>query len=270
MSKSKIDWCDETINIFTGCNGPDGKRCPYCYAQKMAKRLAAIPGQGKYRRIVENNGDPFAPAFHFDVIGTEMDRLKRARKPRRVFIGSMGDMCFDGNAECFDGLGRPDGPVNSGMVQRIVAQFCDNLPQHTFQILTKRPDLLSIEVKWPVNVHLGVSLSRDYDAHRITTLLDKKKLADYAAPDGRWPFKMVLWASVEPLLDEDFNPRYLRGLDWVVIGAETGGRKGVSSAYILAACRVVVWCAVNGIPCFVKDNMRQADHTYDWPREFPA
>ena len=119
MSKSKIDWTDETINPFTGCNGPNGKRCSYCYAEKMAKRLAAMPGGKKYRLIAKhNNGDPFAPTFNSSVLCDEADRLGRSRKPRRVFIGSMGEMCFGGSCCFFALLGKADGGINTEIVQK--------------------------------------------------------------------------------------------------------------------------------------------------------
>jgi len=271
MGKSKIDWCDETINIFTGCNGPHGVRCPYCYAHKMAKRLAGMPGGGKYRGAAKhNNGDPFGPAFHKDVLNAEIDRLERARKPRRVFIGSMGDMCFEGPGILLSGGNRNYGcDFDSGEVQKAIANFCTALPQHTFHILTKRPDLLSVEVEWPSNVWLGVSVSRGEDTDRIATLLDKKAVGTGSQGGGRWHPHMVLWASVEPLLDGYFNPNWLAGLGWVVIGAQTGNRQEIDGAIIRAAQRIVNWCAASDTPCFAKDNMRQADPDYDWPREFP-
>jgi len=261
MTKSKIDWLmgGDTINPFTGCR----HGCSFCYARKMAKRLAAMPGGAKYRRVAENSdGDPFAPAFHMDVLQAEKDRLARTRKPRRVFVGSMGEMCFEGMAHFFDGEHPGPDVIRTQETQKAIARLCTGLPQHTFQILTKRPDLLSHEVEWPSNVHLGVSLSRDEDAHRIDTLLNNRLLWE---PRNQ----PLLWASVEPLLDSRFDPGCLRGLDWVVIGAKTGGRKRVPIFLVQAAQRIVRWYAANKIPCFVKDNMRRADPDFDWPREFP-
>lgn len=270
MSKTKIDWTDETINPFTGCNGPHGTRCSYCYAQKMAKRLAGMPGGEKYRRVAKHSdGDPFVPAFHVSTMAEEMERLRRARKSRRVFVGSMGEMCFNGRALYFDENGDRGCDVISMSIQNAIAHFCAGLPKHTFQILTKRPDLLGIETPWPSNVHLGVSVSTTDDSHRIATLLDKKAVGVAGIGGGRWHPHMALWASVEPLLDKDFEADDLRGLDWVVIGAETGTGKPSSHEIVEAAKWIVHCCGWHNTPCFVKDNMRQADLGYDWPREFP-
>ena len=266
MSKSKIDWTDETINPFTGCNGPNGKRCSYCYAEKMAKRLAAMPGGKKYRLIAKhNNGDPFAPTFNSSVLCDEADRLGRSRKPRRVFIGSMGEMCFGGSCCFFALLGKADGGINTEIVQKKIAKFCTALSRHTFQILTKRPDLLSVDVKWPSNVHLGVSITNKYDVDRVQKLLlylAKWRLAHPTLD------RFKCWASIEPLHGE-MDTEKLIGLDWVVIGAKTGGRRGVARSIIRAAQEIDAWCALNDVPCFVKDNMRGADPDFDWPREFP-
>ncbi len=267
MPRSKIDWTDETINPFTGCH----HGCSFCYARKMANRQIHMPGGKKYRRVAKHGvGNPFWPAFHMDVLAHERDRLERIRKPRRVFVGSMGEMCFDLRAVAFDGRGRSALPIDSEMLQGTIAEFCADLPGHTFQLLTKRPDLLSHKVEWGSNVHLGVSVSKTDDAHRIATLLDKKAVGTGSQGGGRWHPQMKLWASVEPLLDRGFNPYCLRGLDWVVIGAKTGGRKVVPGLIVRAAARIMEWCAAADVPCFVKDNMRKADLNYNWPREFPT
>ncbi|MEA3225108.1 MAG: DUF5131 family protein [Planctomycetota bacterium] len=272
MSKSKIDWLvgGDTINPFTGCNGPHGKRCTFCYAQKMARRLAGMPGGEKYRRVADaRHGDPFWPAFHQSVLLDAGYTLGRARKPRRVFIGSMGDMCFEGSMFCPETYSRYEYEMHTEELQRKIAAFCAALPQHTFLILTKRPDLLDVEVEWPSNVHLGVSISRHSDMHRVATLRSKKMIGVGSQGGGRWHPYMVIWASVEPLLDKLINPKYLAGLDWVVIGAETGTRKDVPASIIQAAQRVEGWCQAYGIPCFTKDNMRKADPGHHWLRELP-
>ena len=67
----------------------------------------------------------------------------------------------------------------------------------------------------------------------------------------------------------EMDTEKLIGLDWVVIGAETGTRKKVSDFIIQSAKWIVCWCGNNNVPCFVKDNMRQADPDCVWPREFP-
>jgi protein gp37 len=144
---------------------------------------------------------------------------------------------------------------------------------HTILLLTKRPDLLDVNVVWPSNVHLGVSVTSNADAGRIATLLEKgRAMREQVGASGPG----VLWASVEPLLDPNFDALNLVGLDWVVVGAQTGvdaAKPGSQEANfrVRAAAWIVEWCRANKVPCFVKDNLcRQAGGRGAWPREFPA
>ncbi len=286
MSKSKIDWLNggDTINPFAGCrNG-----CDFCYARKMAHRLAhmdgtvyqkvlwATSGEDPETGIAYGDGNSFAPAVHLDVLQREQGRLCRAKTPRRVFVGSMGDICYDGLAVTFaaDGSLMPMSTwwPTLGLQNRI-AQFARFLldcgTQHTILLLTKRPNLLARYVQWSTNVHLGVSITGNSDAHRIDELH-----RFYGSSGANEPWNEckpgVLWASVEPLLDPDFDPECLAGLDWIVVGAQTGPGVPKPTPLILqAARRVVGWCLKNNVPCFVKDNLRRSDNWLGWPREYP-
>lgn len=84
--------------------------------------------------------------------------------------------------------------------------------QHTFQILTKRHQRLSAlapALDWPPNVWIGVSVENQHWAdHRIPALLE--------VPAN------VRFLSVEPLLQEVNLNRYLDGIDWVIVGGESG------------------------------------------------
>jgi len=232
----------------------------------MARRLSKIGGT-VYERVKAATGGSFAPAIHLDVSRRVEARLARARKPRRVFIGSMGDMCFEGRAVMFatDGTRqRAREPFwTTSDTQAHVARFATGLPRHTFLLLTKRPDLLSPGANWPRNVHLGVSVTDYDDAHRINSLLNW-------LPIG-WPG--IRWASVEPLLDPDFDPDCLSGLGWVVIGAQTGPGAPDGWPILAAARRIVGWCKENRVPCFVKDNLRRWTASEaappPWPMEVP-
>jgi len=265
MSASKIDWCDETINFFTGCrNG-----CKFCYARKFARRLAGIKGT-VYERVKEQTADPFRPAVHLDVSRKEETRLERTRKPRRVFVGSMGDMCFEKNAAVYGSDGerlRVLGGWNTDDIQAHSIRFCRTLLNkgHSFLFLTKRPDLLSGDLAWSPNMHVGTSVTSNLDAHRTFEL--HKWYVDTKWKPG------AIWASVEPLLDPNFDTTFLTVLDWVVIGGQTGpgGIKTSKDrgALLASAKHIVSFCAVSGIPCFVKDNMRSLDDGFNWPRAFP-
>jgi protein gp37 len=271
---SAIDWLQggPTVNFFTGC----GSACPWCYARDMAHRLAHIEGTvyQRVRRVTDSmemwhsppcGGDPFAPALHLDVMRAAEERLAGSRKPKRVFVGSMGDMCFDGAALAWGPDGQPMTPLCTGAVQGVVASFARHLPQHTVLALTKRPDLLVPEA-WTQNVHLGVSVTRVADADRVAALLGYARGLPEAARPG------VLWASVEPLLDPAFDPEPLCGLGWVVVGLGSGRAKphGPRREALLDAARgIVAWCAAMGVPCWCKDSVATAGADR-WPRELPA
>lgn len=103
MRKTKIDWCDSTVNPVVGCtNG-----CPYCYARKINDRFNFVNEWSEPR---------FFP-----------ERLKRfrCRKPQSVFIDSMSDIgCWE-----FEWFGKTMDAVR------------DN-PQHRYIALTKNPERL--------------------------------------------------------------------------------------------------------------------------------
>lgn len=305
---SKIDWLDggDTVNFFTGCNGPGGTPCDFCYARRMATRLSGIKGtvyeRVKYATgtadsgtgILDSYGDPFSPAFHRDVYEREQERLTRYRRggkrpgytarPRRIFVGSMGDMCFEGLARCFDSDEKkmvcPSHMYTDG-VQRETAKWSERVGAagHTILLLTKRPDLLDLNVRWPANVHLGVSVTSDADAGRIKQLLTWREFNTVVGPSclggRRGPF--VLWASVEPLLG-NLDPECLRGLGWVVCGLQSGPgapkmepRMGAGTKrWVLdkAVKRIIEWCRSNAVPVFVKSSVPKALGG-EWPTEYP-
>lgn len=267
MAQTKIDWCDETINPFTGCR----QGCEFCYAKKMATRFAGKAGS-VYQRVKDERGSPFIPAIHLDVLDRERARLSRHSsrpryprnfRPRRVFVGSMGDMCFKGLATTFSAAGWTLPMAewwNTNQLQHTIARFAASVAPHTILLLTKRPDRLDRTVAWPRNVHIGVSATNTEQAHdRLSILL--QRIAGDAVP----------WISIEPLLDPEFDTTtlFLEGLGWVVVGGLTGSRGTDLTAMRPAAERIVDGCRGIGIPIFVKDNLRLALPEVDWPREFP-
>jgi protein gp37 len=197
MGTTSIEWAEAVWKPVTGCT-PVSAGCRHCYAQRMATRLA-----GRYGYPAE---DPFRVTLH-----GRMDEPLRWRTPRRVFVCSMGD------------LFHADVPDEFLL---LVWQRMWECPQHTFLVLTKRPErmrqVLAGDFLNPLpNVWLGVSVENQVTAEaRIPALL-----ATRAA---------VRWVSCEPLLGavDLFQPpvgdpaQYLDGmiwgLDWVVCGGESG------------------------------------------------
>lgn len=214
-----IEWTDETWNPVTGCDRVSSG-CDNCYALTLAKRLKAM-GQAKYQR----DGDPrtSGPGFGVTCHPHVLDEPLRWRKPRRVFVNSMSDLFHREVRDEF-----------IGSVWRSMAQA----RQHTFQVLTKRPQRMAKLLArwadhssdsasggprwrdhhlpwnesdtWPLpNVWLGTSIESDDYTFRADHLR--------ATPAA------VRFLSLEPLLGP-LPSLDLTGIDWVIVGGESGPR----------------------------------------------
>ena len=173
------------LEPVTGCNKVS-PGCKNCYAETMARRLKAM-GQEKYR-----NG--FEVTLHPDALGEPM----RWKKPRLVFVNSMSD------------LFHADIP-NDFIIQ--VFQTMTMTPQHSFQVLTKRPErveFLNPVLPWEPNIWMGVSVESATYRTRIEYL---RHSCD----------AQVKFLSLEPLLGP-LPALNLEGIDWVITGGESGPR----------------------------------------------
>ena len=226
---SKIEWTGETWNPITGCSKiSDG--CQNCYARVMAKRLKAMR--------VEKYSDGFRLALHTK----ELEKPLSWKKPRTIFVCSMSD------------LFHSDVPTE---FIEAVFETIEQTPQHAYQILTKRADRLAdfFESRaCPPNAWLGVTVeNREHGLPRIDFLRQVK------AP--------IRFLSLEPLL-EALDGMDLRGLDWVIIGGESGPK---ARPFDLIWChKIIKQCGGSDIPVFVKQ--LGANPVYfgspDWPRGY--
>jgi protein gp37 len=156
---TRIEWTDATWNPVTGCTKVS-QGCKNCYAERDWKRLAA-PRETPNRYT----GRAFTGVrCHEDVLALPL----RWKKPRRIFVNSMSDLFHED---------VPDGFID--LVFAAMAQA----PQHTFQVLTKRPERM---LRW-----------LDAGAHlRMTRCF--RNFVQYSAPVGPWPLPNVwLGVSVE-------------------------------------------------------------------------
>lgn len=263
MSISHIEWTDVTLNPTTGCDRVS-PGCDNCYALTMAKRLKAM-GNPKY----QNDGDPrtsgsgFGITTHADVLAAPL----RWRIPRRVFVNSMSDL------------------FHARVPREFVAQLWDVMartPQHTYQILTKRPDRMARVVKglpagpWHAaplrNVWLGTSVEDQARAdQRIQHLYDTPAAVRFLSVEpllDRVDVDRYLWLSSSNTAGpwRDFNGRVRVGgsgvggqafttmptpdLHWVIIGGESGpGARPMNLAWVRGLAEQ---CAAAKIPVFVK------------------
>ena len=181
-SKSAIEWTESTWNPVTGCT-KISTGCKNCYAERMAKRLQAM-GQFNYR-----NG--FRVTCHHHVL----DLPLRWKKPQMIFVNSMSDLFHKKVPEVF-----------------ILKTFAtmNTASQHTFQILTKRAahlEDLSSSLPWSNNIWMGVTVEDSDYKERINSL--------------RRTDAYIKFLSLEPLL-EDVGDLDLEGIDWVIVGGESG------------------------------------------------
>ena len=182
MTATTIEWTNTTWNPVTGCTKISAG-CHNCYAERMANRLRAM-GQTNYK-----NG--FALTCHPQML----DLPKRWRKPRLVFVNSMGDLFHKDVPDQF----RQD--VFDVMIET---------PRHTYQLLTKRSERLQAFAKslaWPVNLWMGVSVESEAVVNRIDHL--------------RGVPAEVRFLSIEPLLGPIASLN-LEGIKWVIVGGESG------------------------------------------------
>ena len=179
---SKIEWTEETWNPVTGCSKiSDG--CLNCYAERLSRRLHAM-GQPKYARV-------FEVTCHPDTLQQPLSW----KKPRLVFVNSMGDLFHE--------------DVPDDFIFRVF-NVMKQASTHTFQVLTKRGErlaALSDSLPWPDNIWMGVTVESDRYLSRVEHL--KSSGAS------------IKFLSLEPLLSSLTNLR-LDGVDWVIVGGESG------------------------------------------------
>ncbi|NIV33123.1 MAG: DUF5131 family protein [Anaerolineae bacterium] len=253
---STIEWLARpstkpaTWNPVTGCT-KCSPGCKNCYAERMSKRLAG------------RHGYPEAPR-NFDVT-LHPDKLAQPRhwrKPRTIFVVSMGDLFHE--------------KVPYSYIQN-VWNIMETADQHTFLVLTKRPDrmldfLTSSEGRFAVrgymrplpNVWLGVTAENQNALKQRWPVLQQVEAA-------------IKFLSVEPMLDDVFAA-FEQGWslpDWISFGGESGtGARPMHPNWLRAGLE---FCRCWGIPPFFKqwgawapyptDSSPSYAHHYWWDKE---
>lgn len=145
-TNSSIEWTDTTWNPVVGCRAYS-PGCANCYAETMSVRLAGMatagtaagknPGRKAHYLNVVNNG---GWRGNVELVPEAMTDPFKWRKPRRVFVNSMSDLFYgdDRDRRACESMGIPFQPVPFDFIDRVFAVMALT-PQHTFQVLTKRP-----------------------------------------------------------------------------------------------------------------------------------
>ncbi|HEV57771.1 MAG TPA: phage Gp37/Gp68 family protein [Phycisphaerales bacterium] len=224
-TQSAIEWTESTWNPVTGCTKISAG-CANCYAERMARRLQAM-GQYRYRHGFEVTLQPEA-----------LDEPARWRRSRMVFVNSMSDLFHEA--------------VPTAFIRRVFDVMKANR-RHTFQIRTKRSARLrelAPSLDWPDNIWMGVTVEREDYRDRIADL--------------RTIGCGVRFLSLEPLLGP-MSQLDLAGVDWVIVGGESGpGARPMDAEW---ARGVRDRCVAMGIPFFFKQwggvNKKRAGRVLD-------
>ena len=118
-TNTKIQWTDTTWTVTTGCDKVS-QGCSKCYAEVMSNRLQAMGVRG-YEGIIKNN----RWTGKINLLPEKLEEPLHWKKPRMIFVNSMSD------------LFHPSVPFEFVDKVYAVMGICF---QHTFQILTKRPE----------------------------------------------------------------------------------------------------------------------------------
>jgi len=207
---SSIEWTQATWNPVTGCT-KISQGCKHCYAERMAKRLQAM-GKSQYQ-----NG------FKLTLQPSMLDLPRKWKRPRVIFVNSMSDLFHE------------DVPLD--YIKRVF-DVMNECPQHTFQVLTKRPERAAQyapDVCWSDNIWMGTSVENVLVRHRIASLRE--------VPAN------VRFLSVEPLIGPIRNLA-LTGIHWVIVGGESGpGARPIEADWVRY---IRDRCVERGVPFFFK------------------
>lgn len=200
---TSIEWTETTWNPVRGC-ARISPGCEHCYAERMAHRFSG-PGM------------PYEGLTHASKVGPKWTGRVRLvhealheplgwRQPRVVFVNSMSDL------------------FHEDVPDEFIASVFDTMERasiHTFQVLTKRADrllALAPRLTWSPNVWMGVSVESATHAWRIDRLRSTGALTKFL--------------SLEPLLGP-LPGLDLRGIDWAIVGGESGpGCRPMDAAWV--------------------------------------
>ena len=202
MANTKIEWTESVWNPVVGCSRVS-RGCNHCYAERMARRLAAMAVAAR-----ERGDDPGRAANYGKALSRRgrwngtitldrgaLEEPRSWRQPRIVFVNSMSDL-FHKNV-----------PLDFIKEMFAVMNKC---AAHTFQVLTKRAERLaevSSELQWTPNIWMGVSVEDEDTASRVDHL--------------RITGSKTRFLSCEPLLGP-LTKLDLTGIHWVIVGGESG------------------------------------------------
>lgn len=177
-----IEWTDATWNPVRGCT-KISPGCKHCYAERFAERFRGVKGH------------PFEQGFDLRLIPGKIGEPLRWKSPQRIFVNSMSDLFHDN--------------IPLDYIKRVFAVM-NQAGWHQYQVLTKRAERLEAvasELPWAPHIWMGVSVENGDYLWRIDHLRRTKAY--------------IKFLSIEPLLGP-LGKINLCGIDWVIVGGESG------------------------------------------------
>jgi len=197
-AQSKIEWTDATWNPVRGCT-KISPGCAHCYAETFSERFRGVKGH------------PFEHGFDLRLVPEKLGEPLRWSAPRRIFVNSMSDLFHKA---------VPDEYIKTVVNVMLQANW------HTYQILTKRPERMAQLLQGRLSGAAGAShiwwgVSVENKTHGLPRVQILQKSA-----------ALVRFLSVEPLL-ESLGTFDLSGIDWVIVGGESGqGARQMKPAWV--------------------------------------
>lgn len=216
--KTEIEWTDATWNPITGCSVVSSG-CKHCYAMKLAGTRLKHHYSRKGLTIDTKNGPVWTGEVRFNE--QWLDQPLRWNKPHMIFVCAHGDLFHES--------------VPDEWIDRILTVTA-HAPQHIFQILTKRPERMrDVMQRWTDmngrpqrNLWLGVSVENQETAdERIPLLLQTPAAIRWISAEpllGHVSFRWAVWHDYSRR-ESGFVHNHLdgtHGIDWVVVGGESG------------------------------------------------
>jgi protein gp37 len=282
---STIEWTDATWNPVTGCTLVS-EGCRHCYAAQLAAtRLKNHPSREGLARLNAQGEAKFTGEVRLNE--QWLDEPLRWKRPRRIFVCAHGDLFHEA--------------VPDEWIDRVFAVMA-LAPQHTFQVLTKRPERMrdymarrdnrdrvpaldyavlmactgrwstpAIDLRggWPLpNVWLGTSVEDQATADaRIPALLDTPAVVRFVSAEpllgpvslvDRDPIRLATGVDARPenrvyvslLRGWGLGPHRRPGLDWVIVGGESG--RNARPMHPDWARSLRDQCVAAGVPFFFK------------------
>ena len=232
---STIEWTEKVWNPVRGCSRVS-PGCEYCYPERLARRFSkkGLPFEGLTKKT--SKGPRWSGKIK--LVTNDLKKPLSWKKPQYIFVNSMSDL------------------FHEKVPLEYILEVFSVMRQahwHVFQVLTKRSERLlelSPKIDWPPNVWMGVSVENEKHTFRIDNL--RKSNAK------------IKFLSVEPLLGK-INHIKLKGIDWVIVGGESGiGARPMETEWVR---KVRDQCVSDKVPFFFKQwggvNKKKTGRTLD-------